>query len=287
MASWFEQLLERGEYGFPRAFTDACPASSTTNAMKAKAEELEQTWHPTGYYTWQEMADLVAAAVEMSSKASTMAYTAFEQNPNDILRKAVDEYMEVARQASENYVPAWRAAKEVNAPVNAPGLKRWVIELLNRAHKLARVSEISVCTAPWWYGALSTFMYYFNKVVDIAKKTVGVVVKAGQAIVDAVEDVFDLWPFVKWGSLALGAVFAGVFLWNKLQFVADEARKPINWDRVRERWIQRARRAAERARGGVRRLFPARRALPAGSSSSSRSSGGGGGGGAVSGRRWR
>lgn len=252
MAGWLEEMFQTGEYGFPEAFLKACPASAATNGLKAKAEELDRTWQPTGFYTWQQMADLVAAAVEMSGKASSMAIDAYQYGKNDILRKAAEEYNAIARRANEDYVPAWRAAKTANAPVNAPGFKRWIVDLLKAAHKLARVSEIAVCTAPWWHGILSTFMYYFNKVVDLAKSIAGVVVAAGVAVVNAVESAINLWPIVKWGGIAIGVIFGSVFLWNKLQFTAEEARKPVDWDAAFARWGRRARGAAGKARG----LFP-------------------------------
>lgn len=268
MAGWLEDIFDKGEYGFPKAFIKACPAGSATQQMKARTEELRATWEPTGFYSWQQMADLVAAAVELSSKASSMALQAFQQNPNDILRKASDDYMNVAKRAREDYAPAWQAAKAANAPINAPGFKRWVIELLEEAHKLARISEISVCTAPWWYGALTTFMYYFDKVVDLAKTIGGIVVAVGQTVVDAVESAFNLWPIVKWGGLALGVIFGGVYLWNKLEFTAENARKPIDWEGAFSRWKRRARGLVPG--GGVRSLFRRRKELPSGNMSGRR-----------------
>lgn len=261
MASFWDNVFTTGEYGFPKAFTEACPASAATNQMLARIDELQASWQPTGYYTWQDMSNLLAAAVEMSSKASSMAVQAFSQNPSDILRRASDEYMQIVRKANEDYQPAWQRARTANAPVNAPGFKTWVIDLLKAAHKLARVSEISVCTAPWWLGVVQGYMYYFNKVVDIAKTIGHVLVKAGEVVVDAAEGLFSLWPVLKWGGLAVGVIFGGVYLWNRLQYTAERAHQPVDWSAIFDRWKGRAVRAGGYARG---RLFRRRAQLPAG-----------------------
>jgi hypothetical protein len=235
MASWLENVFAKGEYGIPQGVLDACPPSAATRTMKSRVDELDRNWQPTGYYAWQEMADLLAAAVEMSSKASTAANQAFGDNPTSFLREAATEYAEVSRKASEDYLPIWKRAQATNAAINAPGFKRWVLDLLRAAHKLMRVSEVSVCAKPWWVGAIQGFMYYFGKVIDIALTIGRVVVKAGQAVVNAADTVFGLFPVIKWGALGIGTLFLAVFVWNKLESTAESARKPFDWSRIGSR----------------------------------------------------
>lgn len=225
MASIWDNLFAKGEYGFPKAATDICPPSATTQQMKARTDELEATWEPTGYYSWQEMSNLLAAAVEMSSHASSAAVNAFQESPSDILRQATAEYVDVVRKANEDYQPAWKRAQATNTPISAPGFKRWVIDLLRSAHKLMRVSEISVCLKPWWLGAVQTFMYYFNKVADIAKSIGHIVVAAGSAVVSAVEGVFSLIPFVKWGGIIVGVVFLGAYIHGRFKYIHGAAER--------------------------------------------------------------
>lgn len=233
LSGFIEDVFKIGEYGLPKAFVDACPASANTRSMQARTDELERSWEPTGYYTWQEMSELLAAAVEMSGRASSAAIQAFQENPTDVLRKASDEYIQIVRKANEDYLPIWKRAQATNAPINAPGFKRWVISLLRASHKLMRMSEISVCLKPWWLGAIQGFMFYFNKVADIAQSIGRVVVKAGQAVVDAADTVIGLFPVVKWGALGLGALFLGVYLWNRLQYTAEAGRRPFDWSSFR------------------------------------------------------
>lgn len=230
--SWITDAFSTGEYGLPKAFTAACPASAASNQMQARTEELDKNWHPTGYYTWQEMADLLAAAVEMSSKASTAAIQALEDNPTSFLRDAINEYVQVSRKAHDDYEPIWQRARATNSPISAPGFKRWVLDLLRSSRKLMRMAEVSVCLKPWWLGAVQGYMYYFNKVVDIAMTIGKVIVKAGEAIVDAADTVFGLFPVIKWGAIGVGGLFLAVFVWNKLESTAERARKPFDWSRI-------------------------------------------------------
>jgi hypothetical protein len=198
-----------GEAAMQAEFDKACPPSSAYKTMLSTVADLEATWHPTGVYTWEQMAEVVAAAVQLAGQASSAAITFFSSSSTpsakDVVRKAADRYNLVAKQALD-YVEAWKGAKAAGKPVEAPGFKKWVIDDLRAAAELMRTIEIQVCGAPWWLGTVTAIAGGFISVANVAKRAVGVALKVGEAALKAVERTGSVVAFLlKWSPfIALG-----------------------------------------------------------------------------------
>jgi len=191
-----------------------CPQSSTYTSMLARADELEQTWNPTGFYSWEDMSNVLAATVQLAGQASSAAIQFWSGDSiprmKDRVRAAQDAYHAIAKR-SLDYVEAWRAARLAGKPVAAPGFKRWVIDDLRAAANLFRTVEIASCTRPWWVGAAASYGRAFSAVIDVAKRVGKVVLKVGESALTAVERTGDIVSLLikVVPYLALGA---GVFL---------------------------------------------------------------------------
>jgi hypothetical protein len=198
----------------------SCPQSSAYLSMVSRADELERTWNPTGVYTWQDMSNVLAATTGLASQASSAGVRFFEgdslPSSKDKVRAASNKYFDRAKQANY-YVEAWRAAKDANKPVSAPGFKRWVIDDLRAAAELFRAVEVAACTRPWWVGAAASYGRFFNGVIDVAKRIGGVIGKVAGGALDAAEKTGDIVAFLlKWGPfLALGV--GGYVVYKKVR----------------------------------------------------------------------
>lgn len=170
---------------------DSCPQSGTITQMQQKLDELTATWQPTGYYTWQEMADLVDATVKLAGQASTMATQFYSgtstPSAKDRVRAAYTAYNSVAERAMTDYLPAWKDAKAKGQVIDAPGFRQWVLDDLAAAIKLMRTVELEVCNTPWLVGVLVGISKVFIGVTDIAKRIGNVVLSIGENAVKAVE----------------------------------------------------------------------------------------------------
>jgi hypothetical protein len=177
--------------------------------MVARADELERTWNPTGYYGWQDMSNVVNATRQLAGHASSAAITFFSgsslPSARDKVRAAADHYNSIAKR-SLDYIAAWQSARVANKPVAAPGFKRWVIDDLRAAAELFRAVEVAACMQPWWVGAAAAYGKFFNTVIDVAKRVGGIILKVGEAAIDAAEKTGDIAAFlIKWAPfLALG-----------------------------------------------------------------------------------
>lgn len=204
-----------GLYG---ALGGDCPQGSQYKAMIARADELERTWNPTGYYTADDMASVLTATAKLAGQASSAAQTFFAGNSSPRskydVRNAADGYWAVASRAND-YVDAVRKATATKKPVAAPGFKRWVIDDLRAAAALIRAIEISACDDPWFIGTMVSFAQFFIGVTDAAKRIGKAVLNVGEAAVNAVEKTGDIVAFLlKWTPyVALGV--GGYIAYNK------------------------------------------------------------------------
>ncbi len=209
-----------------------CPEGSQIQSMRAQVENLDRTWSTTGYYTWQELQELIPETIKLAGIASQSAINFFSQSSTDEMkarvRAASDSYNKIAAQALD-YVQTWQKAKQTGSVINAPGLRTWVIKDLRAAVDLMRAVELAQCDSPWWLSAVSGFFGVFIGITNIAQRIGRVVVKAGEVVLDAVETGFSLWPIVKWGAVGLGALMIGVWAWNKLEGASQAGRRSINW----------------------------------------------------------
>ena len=200
-----KDLLAPGTGGFPAAWEAACPPSSTTLSLAAKATDLEATWNPTGFYSSADMRSILGAmmdAVNAQHNAVMTAQASYDIQP---LREAATTYNEIGKRAID-YTEAWRAADASGAAaIDAPGLKRWVVDSLRALNKGMRAVEIAACDKPWWLTALAGYQAAFDKLIAVAKRIIGVIVKLGETLIKVAERTLDIVALLPYAAAAAGA----------------------------------------------------------------------------------
>lgn len=207
--TWIQEQLAPGEYGYPKGWTEACPASANTQAVAAQADELDRSWRPTGFYSADEMREMVGAIMVAANAQHNAVMTAQESFSITPLRDAQEAYNEIGKRAAD-YTEIWRKALASGVVIDAPGFRQWVIDALRTMNRGMRAVEIASCAKPWWLSAIQVYMHYFTKAVNVAKRIGAIVVAAGQTVLDAAEGVFKAWRVVKWGLLGVGLLFVGI-----------------------------------------------------------------------------
>lgn len=190
-----------------------CPPGSEYNMMLARISDLEANWHPTGYYKWNEMADVVAETVKLAGLASSAAIKFFGMDSlpssKDRVRAASNKYNDIGKQAID-YTLAWKAGYASGKLVAAPGFKQWVIDDLKAAAALYREVEINICTTPGWVTTAASIGRGFTAVGDAAKRVGRAVVTVAEGAVKAVERTGSILGFVlpllPIAALGIGAV---------------------------------------------------------------------------------
>jgi hypothetical protein len=196
----------------------SCKPSDTLTKYRANMSALESSWKPTGLYTWNDLADMTAAVLQLTSQASSMAVSFFAgsstPDAKSRVRAAAAKYNAVAEQAI-GYTTTWQAAKAQGVPISAPGFRQWVVDILNAALVLMRTVELEVCQSPWWVATLAVIGEFFNNVIEVAKRIAGVLQKVGEAVIKAVERTGGLLAFLtSYGPyLAIGG--GALYLWSK------------------------------------------------------------------------
>ncbi len=214
-----------------RAACMNAPPSAQVKALSAKSDDIQAHWNPTGYYTADQMRQVIGATMNLVNQYHNSVMTARQRYDFSALAKAEEAFNEIGKQAVD-YTTTYQKAQKTGAAINAPGLKMWVVNATRAMNEGMRAVEQAACDEPWWFGAISTYTAMFDVLKGVVMTVAGIVVKAGQIVLDAVETTLSLWPFVKWGAIGVGAIMATLYVWNKLDSSAQAGRRSIDWSKL-------------------------------------------------------
>jgi hypothetical protein len=240
--------VEAKKTAIQQVLDDQCKPSQQTNEIFAEANRLPTAWVTTGYYTWEEMSQLTAAAIAVSRTGSDLAAEQLLVHPTDRLKNTLhNDYFAVLSRVND-FQATWQKARTEDAIIDSPGFKRWVIDLVNAGGRLMREIDIARCLTTWTDRAAAAIFKLIDAFASALAAFVDLVYTVGKAIVDAGRKVIKMigwwWPALKWGAIGLGGLVVAVFTYNKLVGVAERGRGSFNFS--------------------FSKLFPRRKALPAG-----------------------
>jgi hypothetical protein len=191
-------------------------ANQAVAPLDAKIDDLVRTWQPTGFYTSADIRDLIGATMQVVAQAQAVVdQAAAEPNASqDSVMRATNDLARAGGR-SIDYLDAARTADQQGLRViNAVGLKRWVTDTLASASSAVVTGSVIGCLRPWWVGALAVFQQVFDVAWAVAKRLVGVVVAAGETVLEVAGDLPEIYQILKWGLLAGGVYWAWIQLQN-------------------------------------------------------------------------
>ncbi len=189
-------------------------AEADSASLLARAQELSKDWNPTGYYTPDEVEKVLKATYAVLSQASDLLDRADAEIPqrdwdgdeSDQTHAVAIKRADVLKkfQEAQTFQQAWLKAREQGiALLDAPGLKRWVVNaMVTAANSVFAASYVS-CITPWWIGAMRVMAEFFEKAIAIAK-VIGTALKmVGQTILEVPDTLSTVLTVAKW-SLIFG-----------------------------------------------------------------------------------
>lgn len=192
-------------------------ANSKTAPLDATILDMAKNWNPSGFYSPDQMQALIAQAqvIEKAARAhlTSASAVATQDARSGTIADAFDK-LDASGSRSLDFIQAMNTAKTQGIKiVDAPGLRKWVLDTMSAASNAHVVAYTMECITPSVVTAIIAYQEAFDKAASVVKKVVGVVVSAGDAILHLPDTVADIYPYVKWGLL----VGAGIWVFMELR----------------------------------------------------------------------
>jgi hypothetical protein len=188
-------------------------ANATTAPLDAKINDLAQNWQPTGFYTPEDIRQLVGSTMAMIVKAQAVIDQA-RQAPNasqDSLMRTTDDLARAGKSSLDYLSAANDADAQSLRAINAVGFKDWVLSAMGAASSAIGTAAAVACITPWWVGALATFQTAFDALWNTAKQVVGAVLAIGETALKVADELPQFSGLITWG-LVLGGAY---WLWHR------------------------------------------------------------------------
>ncbi len=186
-------------------------ARPDVQALDARVASMARTWNPTGFFTPDELTQIVIENNKLMRSAADIVRAApLSTSDAQFSRNQALDTIQQKTLQSLNYNNAVIEARGKGIrSINAPGVKQWVISSMNAASQAIVTAGVLECNMSWLASAIIAFQKVFDAVAAIIKRIVGVIVKLGEVALDVVEEtprlVKTLWTLAKWGGIAYGA----------------------------------------------------------------------------------
>lgn len=190
-------------------------ASPQVQRVDALTRDLAKNWNPTGFYHPDDVANLVSKILGENAKARVvLASAAYSTSDAGTVINQGFAYLKRNDERARLYSNAVAAARANSIPIiNAPGLKTWVLQSLVNISQAYVTTYALDCRTTW----LDTVGEVAEGIVGVAKRIGGVAAAAGDTILQAAEDVWSLYPAMKWLALAGVLTVGGIFAWGSLR----------------------------------------------------------------------
>lgn len=182
-------------------------ANADLKPFDDRINELARTWNPTGFYTVPEIRQLVGSTIAVIYKgqgAIDTAASSVNTFGDSLTRATSDLQRQVDR--SLDYLDAANKAEAAGTRlVNAPGLKRWVLDANASASSAMTTAAVVGCMSPAWASVVQAYRDMFDVMIATTRATGAALLTAGEAVVKTAVSAYDAVPYVKLGLGALGA----------------------------------------------------------------------------------
>jgi hypothetical protein len=175
--------------------------------------DLSANWHPTGFYTADQIDEIVGAVGKMAASATDLLDRAY----SDVVDMPASEFPSILSserkglvgwiEQGSKFTAAANAVRQAgDGIVDAPGLKAWVLSVLARVDSTITAAAATGCLQPWWASLYRGASAILNAAWATIKAVVGTIAKIGEFIVSVPDTVATLLKVAKWGGLAVGAL---------------------------------------------------------------------------------
>ena len=156
-------------------------------AIEGVISNLNLNWHPTGFYKSEDienvlaMFEVEAANVGNALKTAPLSTSSSETDKKLAFNELILRYLD----PSKVYAKAAATAKASGGVVNAPGFKRWVLASMQSIANGYVTATVLHCRQTWIEKWLDRAYKVIVAIGEVVWRIVGVVIKVGEAVVDA------------------------------------------------------------------------------------------------------
>lgn len=174
-------------------------SSAQVMAIDGLISDLNKNWRPTGYYRPADIEGMLATlAAEAQNVGAAIAAAPLSTNDAQAVKdQAFEDIMRRYKDRSQGFERALATAKQTGATaINAPGFKDFVIASMRAISDGYVTATVLQCRQSWLEGALDRSYKAMAAIGAVAYRIVGVVVQAGENIVDATETLARVVAFL-------------------------------------------------------------------------------------------
>ncbi len=192
-------------------------ANAYTAPLDAQTADLAKNWNPTGFYTPAQVLTIVKQTLTLTSSARASLDRVMAGVLSEDARTNARQSYDDLGKANTRALDYIRAAQSAGGQsIDAPGLKNWVLMTMNAASSAQVTAYVLACELPLIVTATISFLSMTISVANVLKKIAGIVLKAGEAVIniaqDAAESAVTIWKIAKWGAIAAAAIFVAIKL---------------------------------------------------------------------------
>jgi hypothetical protein len=197
-------------------------ASPQVSSIDETISNLSKTWNPTGYFRPADIQQVLDMLADQAADAGAAVAGAplSTSDAKEAKAQAFDDLMYKYKDRSVAYVKAIADAKSsgVNA-INAPAFKSFVLSSMRALSDAYVVATVLECRQTWVEKWLDRAYQAIMAIAALVAKLVGIVLKVGEAAVDAADTAASILAAIvkysPWIALGIGGYLLYGFVAKK------------------------------------------------------------------------
>lgn len=228
IGSWLDDAIRQQSVNagvdpkdLPPSATQRCveQGNSIAAPLFNKALKLQQEWHPTGYYTPEQVQKIVGETLKVMSSANDKLReahysTSDARQERDIQLKSVQRRMQESLRFRDFVASAQASGKKF---IDAPDLKKWVVGSLVEASNSLVVAGALECNTPWLVSAVEWMQPKFDALIGDVGKIAGAAFELVNMTADLIaklpSTISSVWNYALLG----GGIAFGIWAFLKIK----------------------------------------------------------------------
>ena len=183
-------------------------ANTQTASLDAKIANLASTWNPSGYYTPDQMSQVVTQTLALLSSAIDQVNAA-PNSTSDSQMALANELDLLGQRSTEGtvFIASAAQAKTQGVNLDSPGLKSWVIRAMQQASNSLVTAYTLECALGPLGQAVQVVEAAADTLISYLKTVAGVIATLAQDALKVPDKVATLASYLMYGSIAVGALY--------------------------------------------------------------------------------